>query len=127
MGMIVDTNALSAFFEGDPGIADIMSKADAVYVPVMVIGEFRYGLAGSRMRKKWEPVFSEFLSNCTILPVLETTAHLYAKIRYGLRKKGKPIPENDVWIAALAKEHGQPVLSRDQHFDQVTGVERIGF
>lgn len=54
-----------------------------------------------------------------ILPVDEATAKAYSEVRDELRQKGRPIPENDIWIAALARQHGQPVVSRDGHFDYV--------
>jgi predicted nucleic acid-binding protein len=55
------------------------------------------------------------------------TAQHYAEVRDELRRRGRPIPENDVWIAALAREHAQPVVSRDEHFDHVVGIRRVGW
>jgi predicted nucleic acid-binding protein len=125
--MILDTNAVSAFFAGDAGIVERMSCAGVVYLPVVVLGEFRYGLMGSRERKTWESKLMEFATTCTVLPIQESTTVHYAHIRQQLRKSGTPIPENDIWIAALAMEYGQPVVSRDTHFDHVPQVERLGF
>lgn len=125
--MILDTNALSAFFAGEAGAVEKLASAEVVYLPVIVLGEFRYGLAGSRKRKEWEPRLLEFTGSCTVLPVRETTTLPYARIREQLRKNGTPIPENDIWIAALALEYGQPILSRDSHFDQVRQIQRLGF
>jgi tRNA(fMet)-specific endonuclease VapC len=62
-----------------------------------------------------------------VLGVDETTAEVYARIREELRVKGRPIPENDVWIAALALQHEQPVVSRDEHFDSIRGLARVGW
>ncbi len=60
-----------------------------------------------------------------ILCIDETTANTYAEVREELRQRGRPIPENDVWIAALAFQHNEPVLSRDEHFDEVRGLRRL--
>ena len=127
MGLIADTNALSAFFAGEASAVERLAAADAVYLPVIVLGEFRYGLAGSRKRKEWEPRLMNFAGSCTVLPVRETTTLPYARIRDQLRKAGTPIPENDIWIAALALEYGQPILSRETHFDKVAAVQRLEF
>lgn len=67
------------------------------------------------------------LAVCRVLIVDEATAREYAEVRTQLKTKGKPIPGNDVWISALVKQHALPLLSRDQHFDLVTGLTRIGW
>ena len=61
------------------------------------------------------------------LAINERTAFHYAEIRFELKQKGTPIPANDLWIAALARQHDLPILSRDQHFDRVAGLRRIGW
>ena len=62
-----------------------------------------------------------------ILDITSETSSVYAEIRYELRLAGQPIPENDLWIAALARQHRLPVLTNDAHFDQVSGVQRVGW
>lgn len=123
--MIIDTNALSAFFDGETGIVERIREADGIFLPVIVMGEYRFGLRGSRLRTTREPVLEAFARSCTVLPVLESTTTHYATIRNQLRRAGTPIPENDIWIAALAAEHHLPVLSADAHFDKVSGIARI--
>ncbi|MDA0348987.1 MAG: type II toxin-antitoxin system VapC family toxin [Verrucomicrobia bacterium] len=125
--MIIDTNALSAFFDGEKALVSVLASTDEVYLPVIVLGEYRYGLRGSKLRKQFEPQLMSFAKACTVLAILETTTQFYATIRHGLRKQGTPIPENDVWIAALALEYGLPVLSNDLHFDSVQQIDRIGW
>ena len=125
--MIVDTNALSAFFDGEKALVSLLASVDGVYLPVIVLGEYRYGFRGSRLRKQLEPQLMSFAKSCTVLAVLESTTQSYASIRQGLKKQGTPIPENDVWIAALALEYSLPVLSNDLHFDSVKQIERIGW
>jgi len=125
--VIVDTKALSAFFDGEKSVVSVMASADEVHLPVIVLGEYRYGLRGSKLRKQLEPQLMSFAKACTVLAVLESTTQFYATIRQGLKKQGTPIPENDVWISALALEYSLPVLTNDQHFDSVPQIERLSW
>ena len=122
--MILDTNALSAFIDGDDGLANALRAAARLAIPVIVLGEFRYGIAQSRHRKAYEAWLSDHLSAFEILDISEDTTHAYAGIRAQLKRSGRPIPANDAWIAALAVQHRLPVLTRDRHFDGVEGVRR---
>jgi tRNA(fMet)-specific endonuclease VapC len=96
-------------------------------VPVIVLGEFRFGVMQSRHRARYESWIARLLDVVRILPVDAETAVRYAGIRDALRKTGRPIPSNDTWIAALALQHALPVLSRDAHFDHVAGIRRISW
>jgi len=98
-----------------------------VAVPVIVLGEFRYGIAESRHRSAYEEWLDSHLPDFELLPVTAETAIAYAGLRVALRRLGRPIPANDAWIAALALEHRLPVLSRDQHFDVVPDLTRRGW
>ena len=122
--MILDTNAVSALFVGDPRLAEILSGSARHHLPAIVIGEYRYGLARSRERDSLAGLLDELVESSEVLPVdLATTRH-YAAVRNSLREQGTPIPENDVWIAALALQHELAVASRDEHFDRVAGLVR---
>ena len=122
--MILDTNALSAFIDGEPAVGVRLSVEAHVAVPVIVIGEFRYGISASRYRRRYEKWLEDHLQEFEILTVTESTALMYARVRVSLKKLGRPIPANDAWIAALALQHRLPVLSRDEHFDSVPGLRR---
>lgn len=122
--MILDTNALSAFVDGDEGIASLLGHASRACVPVIVLGEFRYGIAASRQRARYEAWLAEHLPAFDVLPVDQGTASAYAALRVQLRQQGTPIPANDAWIASLALQHRLPVASRDAHFDAVPGLRR---
>jgi tRNA(fMet)-specific endonuclease VapC len=122
--VILDTNALSAFVDGDPAIGVRLAAEADVAIPVIVLGEFRYGISGSRYRGRYEQWLQEHLPEFEILAVTESTALTYARVRVSLKKVGRPIPSNDAWIAALALQHRLPVLSRDEHFDAVPGLRR---
>lgn len=123
--MILDTNAVSALFAGDPALGEVLAAEPRHHLPVIVIGEYRYGLLGSRHRGHLQGLLETLIRESIVLPVDETTAETYSQLRGELRRKGKPIPENDLWIAALAVQHRQPVVSRDGHFDEVSNLRRV--
>ncbi len=125
--MILDTNGLSAVADGDLTIEPVLREASDIAVPVIVLGEFRYGIRQSRGRARYEQWLAESIPSWRVLRVDEETAERYAEIRDELKRAGRPIPANDLWIAALARQHAQPLLSRDQHFDFVARLKRIGW
>ena len=123
--MILDTNALSAFADDAPAAVAAVSRAEQVSIPVIVLGEYRYGITRSTRPREYEEWLAKFLPFCRILEVTQRTTLWYADIRSELRRTGKPIPANDAWIAALCREHNLPLLSRDQRFDRVQGLRRL--
>jgi tRNA(fMet)-specific endonuclease VapC len=122
--VILDTNAVSALFAGDASLGRVLGASPRHELPTIVIGEYRYGLARSRFRRTLLPLLEDLVRESVILEVGLATAEAYAKVRERLRRRGRPIPENDVWISALAVEHGLEVVSRDEHFDFVEGLRR---
>ena len=122
--MILDTNALSAFVDGDASVGEILRHQARAAIPVIVLGEFRYGIAQSKHRATYEAWLQSQLPRFDILAVTEETGVAYAALRVALKRSGRPIPANDAWIAALALQHQLPVLSRDAHFDVVPGLKR---
>lgn len=128
MGLILDTNALSAAAaEREPGALEIVARAERLAVPVIVLGEYRFGIAQSRHRTTYESWLREWVAAVSVLDIDEETTHHYAAIGLELKRVGKPIPANDLWIAALCRQHGVPILSRDQQFDLVPGIQRIAW
>lgn len=124
--MILDTNALSAIVDGDPGIVGAL-KPGTLAIPVVVLGEFRFGIAQSRRREEYVLWLKVNLTDYEVLDITgETTLH-YAQIRLETKQSGKPIPSNDTWIAALCRQLDLPVLSRDRHFDLVKGLRRVAW
>jgi tRNA(fMet)-specific endonuclease VapC len=122
--VILDTNALSAFADGEAGVGEVLRQQPRVAIPVIVLGEFRYGIAQSRHRSEYEQWLESHAHQFEVLPVTEETAVAYAGLRLALKRSGRPIPANDAWIAALAIQHTMPILSRDEHFDAVAGLRR---
>ncbi len=123
--MILDTNALSAAADNDPAVVAILARADQMALPVIVLGEYRHGIAQSRNHASYERWLTGLLQDCMVLDINEPTTHHYAAIILELKRTGKPIPTNDLWIAALCRQHSLPLLSRDRHFDVVLGNKRI--
>jgi tRNA(fMet)-specific endonuclease VapC len=123
--LILDTNALSAAAEEHLGVMEIVAGVEQLALPVVVIGEYRYGIAQSRHKARYRRWLDGLIADCTVLDVTEQTTLHYATINVELRQAGKPIPTNDLWIAALCRQHGLPLLSRDRHFDVVSGIQRV--
>jgi len=123
--VILDTNGLSAVADGDAALLPILRKAAELAVPVIVLGEYRYGIQQSRDRQRYEDWLTESIRNYRVLDVDEETSIHYATLRSELKRAGTPIPANDVWIAALCRQHSLSILSRDRHFDLVGRIDRI--
>jgi tRNA(fMet)-specific endonuclease VapC len=127
VALILDTNALSAAAEREPSALAVVAQAERLAVPVIVLGEYRLGIAQSRHRASYESWLRDWIAAVTVLDVDEDTTHSYAAIGLELKKKGKPIPVNDLWIAALCRQYALPLLSRDLHFDPISGLQRIAW
>ena len=125
--MILDTNALSAWAEGRAAVESPLRVAQRLVVPSVVLGEYYFGIRQSRHRTRYEDWLARYLPLTEIAIVTSATADTYADIRLELKRRGTPIPPNDAWIAALARQHGLAIMSNDGHFDVVDGVRRIGF
>jgi predicted nucleic acid-binding protein len=125
MALILDTNAVSGLLAGDSALGDVLDHEVVHHLPVIVIGEYRYGLARSAHRRRLERLLDLLIRESNVLPIEEETTRHYAEIRERLRRAGTPIPENDVWIAALAAQHDEVIVSRDRHFDAVDRSMRV--
>jgi tRNA(fMet)-specific endonuclease VapC len=123
--LILDTNALSVAADGHPGVLAILADVQQLALPVVVIGEYRYGIAQSRHKASYRRWLDALIIECSVLDITEQTTNHYAAIRLELRNAGKPIPTNDLWIAALCRQHELPLLSRDRHFDAISGIQRL--
>jgi tRNA(fMet)-specific endonuclease VapC len=122
LALILDANALSAFVEGDQELLAVLRNRVELAVPVVVLGEYLFGIRQSRLRPKYEHWLDANLDVFDILATERETATHYADIRHELKAAGHPIPSNDLWIAALARQHGLPIVSRDRHFRAVKGL-----
>jgi tRNA(fMet)-specific endonuclease VapC len=125
--LLVDTNAYAALMAGTRWIADALARSEAVLLSPIVIGELLDGfVAGSRNAEN-RRILAQFRGKprSVTIPITAETAEWFAQIKRGLRAKGKPIPINDVWIAASCFEHGAVLLSLDSHFDEIDGLRRM--
>jgi predicted nucleic acid-binding protein len=113
--------------DGDSKLEPVLRQATGIAIPVIVLGEYKYGFRQSRHKAKYERWLAAVVADCRILALDESTAEEYARIRSELRLAGRPIPANDLWIAALARQHSLKLVSRDIHFDGISGLQRVGW
>jgi len=125
--MILDTAALSDFLKEEPGIKRNVTSSTSFEVPVIVLGEYRFGLRLSKHRQILEEKLEGLLKDVQVLTIEEQTTVVYADICCELKAAGTPIPGNDLWIAALVRQYDLPLLSQDKHFDSVQGISRLGW
>ena len=124
MRILLDSSAYSHLKRGHPRAADIVRASEEVLLSPVVIGELLYGFRrGSRLNRNLQEL-QAFIDNpyVTVAPVSFTTADRYARIAAALRAKGRPIPSNDIWIAAHALETGADLVSADGHFAEIDGL-----
>ena len=124
---MLDSNALSAWAEADRALPRVLPKDRLWHLPVVALGEFLFGIRRSRERLKLERWIDEVKASCALMVVDGDTADHYASIREELRTAATPIPENDLWIAALCRQHHLAVASRDEHLDRVRGLKRVAW
>lgn len=99
-----------------------IDKEDNVFIPVISIGELYFGAELSEKRLKYVDDIEELIFAYDVLDVTKETCKQYRLIRAVLRRKGKPIPENDIWISAIALQYNLILATRDGHFDEVDGL-----
>lgn len=122
--ILLDTNAYAAFKRGDRDAVEILRRVETIGVSTIVLGELLSGFAAGSREVDNRRELSAFLDSprVVIFPVDEDTAEFYAHTYLGLKRKGKPIPTNDLWIAATALQYGLAVFTHDQHFLEVEGL-----
>lgn len=127
MKVLLDTNAYSAFLQDDPTVAEIVHGADEVLLSAIVVGELLFGFHRGQRYERNVAELRSFLDRAfvTFLHIGHVTAEHYGVIAAALRAKGRPIPTNDIWIAAHAMETGADLVSADRHFGYVDGLEWV--
>jgi tRNA(fMet)-specific endonuclease VapC len=116
---LLDTNIVIALFANETPIKDNLSNVEEVYIPSVVIGELFYGAYKSTRAKENIARIDDFAGKSVVLGCDTETSRLYGEIKNSLSLKGRPIPENDIWIAAIALQHGLTLVSRDNHFNEI--------
>ena len=119
---LLDTNIVVALFAEDPAVQEGLLEAEQVFVPSIVLGELYYGAQKSSRTEENIARVDEFAAASSVLGPTIATAKEYGEIKNALFNTGHPIPENDIWIAALTKQYGVTLVTRDEHFKEVEGI-----
>lgn len=124
--VLIDTNAYAALLSGDERVAIELDRAEAVLLSPIVIGELLDGFIGGTRPAENRGTLDRFRSRprTLLVPVTDATAEWFAQIKRSLRRKGRPVPIADVWIAASCMEHGARLLTFDRHFEEIDGLLR---
>jgi tRNA(fMet)-specific endonuclease VapC len=120
--ILLDTNIVIGLFAQEKSIQARLSESDRVFLPSIVLGELYFGAYKSAHADENTRRIDELAAASAVLACDAVTAIHYGRIKKSLRDKGKPLPENDIWIAALAQQHGLTVVSRDQHFQEIENL-----
>ncbi len=126
MRVALDTNRLTDLFKGDAVLAERLGLCDEVWIPLVVLAEIKAGFLGGTERHRNEILLRKLLSKATVgvlLPDRETAEH-YARLFVQLKRAGTPVPDNDLWIAALALQHDLLLITRDKHFERIPQLPR---
>ena len=115
----LDTTAVIALFAGEAGLIGRLREAEEIFLPSVVLGELYYGAYRSKRQQENMSRIDQFATESAVLDCGVETARRYGEIKNALRAKGKPIPENDIWVAAITVEHGLTLLAHDAHFHEM--------
>ena len=121
---LLDTNAIIALLEGNESVKALLA-GHRVLIPSIVTGEMYYGAYRSNRARSNVQRLETFIENRQVLNCDVQTGKFYGAIKNRLRAKGRPIPENDIWIAAIAQQYHLPLVTRDAHFDEVEGLSVV--
>lgn len=127
INVALDTNTAIALFNHEKSVPQFLSRFEKIYLPITVCGELMFGARNSKLSEKNETRYKNFIDNCEQLQIHWPVIEAYANVRVGLRKIGKPIPENDIWIAATCIAYNIPLFTFDKHFQHVEGLRLVVF
>lgn len=120
---LVDTSIIIQVFEGNQIIKQQLDSIDVLHLSTVVVGELLYGAYKSTRLTQHLAETEDFLKRCTVLVIDNLVAEFYGRTKSALMKKGRPIPENDIWIAATALQYNLPVFTSDIHFKEIDGLQ----
>lgn len=121
---LLDTNVVIALQRGDAAVRASVERAAGVFLPATAVGELYYGALHSGNPARNVARVAELVAAAAVLPSDAETALVYGDLKAELRNLGRPIPENDIWIAAVAVQHGLTLVSRDAHFEIIERLPR---
>lgn len=127
--LALDTNAYTELARGNSLLASYVKKSIRVGVPIIVLGEIQFGALNGEKVSYNLSLLRKFLatSRVEILSIDQTTTRLFGEIATELRRIGKPIQQNDIWIAAICKQHEFTLATNDKGFNAILGLEVINF
>jgi len=120
---LLDTNIVIALLEDEALAKDKLAMADEVFVSSVTLGELYFGAWKSGRPQANLARLGEFAADNVVLGCDSDTARRYGEVKDALRLKGRPIPENDIWIEAMALQHNLTLITRDRHFNEVDGLK----
>ena len=121
-GSLIDTNVIVQLLKNSPDAVTMFQNIKEPYVSVTVVGELMYGLYKSSKQEENKTIIEGFLETVTILDVDNDTAESYAQIKNQLYQDSYTLPENDIWIAAVAQQHGLSMATFDKHFGYIKSI-----
>lgn len=124
---LLDTNIVIALFSEEASVQMHIAEAEEIFIPSTVIGELFFGAFNSTHQDENISRIEEFSRFNAVLHCGVATGKEYGRIKALLKKKGTPIPENDIWIAAVAFEHNLTMVSRDEHFTVIEGLRKTSW
>ena len=119
----LDTSVAIQLLNGNEAVVEKVSRLSNVLLPLPVVGELLFGAENSGRPLKNLTRYLQFIETCTVVPMTRETARCYSQVRLSLKRKGKPIPENDVWIGAQSLENQWTLVTRDKHFEHIDGIQ----
>jgi tRNA(fMet)-specific endonuclease VapC len=124
---LLDTNIIIALFASETAVQTSLANVSEVFISSIVVGELYYGARKSARTVENLERIDQLVANSVVLGCEIATAHYYGQVKNQLRLKGRPLPENDIWIAALALQHNLLLVTRDAHFQNVENLQAIAW
>jgi tRNA(fMet)-specific endonuclease VapC len=125
--VLVDTNVVVAYFRGDKVLQPHFAGLTPVYLPWVVLGELPFGAQRAQRRQEQLVYIHDLLTYAVVLYADQDTTEIYGQVKAELAQLGKPIPDNDLWIAAMARQYDLPLATRDAHFAQVPRLKTLAW
>lgn len=125
--VILDTNVVIKFFGGDKNVVNNTASSNLIYIQTIVFGELFYGAYNSKNVKSNIEKLEQYFNSCECLECNFETSKFYGNIKSKLKLAGKPIPENDIWIAALSMQHNIPLVTSDSHFKLIKDLKLLNW
>jgi len=124
---LLDANIVIAYLADDPAVTDALSAVGEAYLSCVVLGELHFGARKSARAEQNLRRVEDFATGLPILGCDADTARVFGELKNELRLRGRPIPDNDLWIAATARQHGLILASRDAHFAHISDFDLVSW